>query len=179
MTQAIVPYQKIGIVGPESVGKSVLAFQLAEHFSGSVVKEFARDYVERLQRPYTYEDVCMIAEQNRKEAQKGSLSSHHTPVFYDTELIVTKVWLDEVYGRRPDWLNSPIPEDCMMDCYLLLAPDLPWQADIVRENGDERRRQELFELYRKEIALTRRPFFIICGQGTERLNNAIKAITQH
>ena len=175
MVQKPVIYRKVGLVGPESVGKSTLALQLARHFGGTVVSEYARDYVASLARNYNYADVCHIAEQNVKEA-----SSYHlmqAPVFFDTELIITKVWLQEVFHRCPDWLTTPIPDSCMMDYYLLLSPDLPWQSDSVRENGSEERRQQLFELYLNEIIQTNRPYSVISGTDEQRLYNAVKALS--
>ena len=164
---------KIGIVGPESTGKSTLAVALAERLSGTCVPEFARAYVGDLRRPYTYEDVCLIAEQNRREALAAEEIT-----FFDTELIITKVWLDEVYGRRPEWLTEPVPPACQMDFYLLLVPDLPAVSDPLRENLEQSARERLFRIYLHEIELTGKPFAIICGLGDERLKNAVSAVGQ-
>lgn len=179
---------KIGVLGPESTGKSTLCAWLHEQLSAQglsamVLPEYARSYVEQLARPYTYQDVCHIAEQNRLEAQlatpdllQAAIPSAHPEIcLFDTELIITAVWLDEVYAHRPDWLTSPIPEDCRMDCYLLLSPDLPWVPDPVRENGDPLRRQYLFDRYLREVQRTGRPYTII--SGADRLQQAWKTIS--
>ena len=163
---------KIGLVGPESTGKSTLAAALAEHYGTAWIPEYARAYVGALARPYTYQDVCHIAEQNRREANL----SEHPVLFFDTELIITKVWLDEVYGRRPEWLTSPIPEDCRMDFYLLLSPDIAAVPDPLRENLSQPARERLFRLYQQEIETTGRPYAIIAGQGAERLQAAVSAV---
>jgi len=155
---------KIGLVGPESTGKSTLAQALAERFRGRYVPEFAREFVGNLGRPYTYDDVCLVAERNRWEATTSSGLT-----FYDTELIITKVWLDEVYGRRPEWLTEPIPEACRMDLYLLLRPDFPAVPDPLRENTDQSTRERLFEVYLREVKATGRPYAIVEGVGEERL----------
>ena len=53
---------KVGIIGPESTGKSTLARELAEQFKGTYVPEYAREYVERKGRKQlTYDEVCEIA----------------------------------------------------------------------------------------------------------------------
>ena len=39
---------KIVLIGPESTGKSTLATQLATHYNVSWVREFAREYIEKL-----------------------------------------------------------------------------------------------------------------------------------
>ena len=38
---------KVGIIGPESTGKSSLARYLARRYNGTYIPEYARDYVER------------------------------------------------------------------------------------------------------------------------------------
>ena len=177
---------KIGLVGPESTGKSTLAAALAEHYGTAWIPEYARAYVGALARPYTYQDVCHIAEQNRREANTlptapadGAplvISQRHSFLFFDTELIITKVWLDEVYGHRPEWLTSPIPENCRMDYYLLLTPDIAAVPDPLRENLSQPARERLFRIYQQEIEATGRPYTIVAGQGAERLASAISAI---
>ena len=175
--QTSLRYNKIGILGPESSGKSTLSSHLARHFGGTFIPEYAREYVSQLGRPYTYADVCHIAERNREEATY-SASLFKAPVFFDTELIITKVWFQEVFGQCPGWLTSPIPKGCVMDYYLLLSPDIEWHADSVRENGNKERREGLFNLYLREIELTRSPYHIITGSGESRLQNAIGALLE-
>ena len=43
---------KIAILGPESTGKSELAKALAEYFHSEWVPEYAREYIEKLERTY-------------------------------------------------------------------------------------------------------------------------------
>ena len=177
---------KIGLVGPESTGKTTLGKALTAALGGICIPEFARTYVGKLDRPYTYEDVCFIAEKNKEqrarngEADCPELSEGKNKeqgfVFFDTELIVTKVWLDEVYGKRPEWITEPIPEECQMDFYLLLCPDLPAEPDPLRENLEQSARERLFQIYLREVKSTGKPYAIISGTGEERVRSAIKAI---
>lgn len=51
----------VTIVGAESSGKTVLAKQLAAALSCKWVPEFARAYLEKLDRPYEFEDLESIA----------------------------------------------------------------------------------------------------------------------
>ena len=163
---------KIGLVGPESTGKSTLSRELAAHFGGTCLPEYARQYVGTLQRSYRYEDVCLIAGQNRMEAQTAQGLT-----FFDTELIITKVWLDEVYGKRPLWITEPVPADCRMDYYLLTAPDLPGEPDPLRENLSQPARERLYERYLSEIIATGVPYCIIKGAGRERFACAERAVS--
>ena len=52
---------KITITGPESSGKTTLARQLAEAFDTLWVPEYAREYIDQLNRPYRESDLLEIA----------------------------------------------------------------------------------------------------------------------
>ena len=52
---------RVGIIGPESTGKSTLCRQLSEQYGYLWIKEYAREYVEALGRPYTRADLDAIA----------------------------------------------------------------------------------------------------------------------
>lgn len=164
---------RIAITGPESTGKTTLARQLAEHFDGVFIPEFAREYVGTLPGHYSFEDVEIIA---RKQLQQysGTITSPEKFYFFDTWLIITKVWFRWVYAKVPEWLEEKIAE-CPVDLYLLCLPDLPWEADDVRENGGENRLR-LFEEYHKELIAYGFPFVEIGGNGEERFNRAVSAV---
>lgn len=166
---------RIAITGPESVGKSTLASQLAEHFGGAFVPEFARGYVENLNRKYGYDDVEKIAIQQIDEYDNAEnlVVGKEPIVFFDTFLVITKVWFDVVFKHEPDWLDKMI-ETKRMDLYLLCYPDLPWEADNVRENGSNR--LELFEQYRACLEKFKLPYQIIKGFGHKRDQLAIAKI---
>ena len=138
---------RIGIIGPESTGKTTLAKEIAERYHGTYVAEYAREFVERKgTTEVTYEELCEIA----KEQIKGLAISDEGLVMYDTELIVTKVWFDYAFGHWPEWLDEAIRK-YPMDLYVLLYPDIPWVPDKARSNGSDAIRLELFERYKKEV----------------------------
>ena len=151
---------KIGIIGPESSGKSTLARYLAKRYNGIYVPEYAREYVEQLNRPYTQADVELIAHHQIEQISniKYQISNINPVSFFDTELIVTKVWLLHKYGYCPQWLDDAI-RAYPMDVYLLCAPDIPWIPDPTRENPDIR--QFLFDWYEREIQSLNTPYYII------------------
>ena len=148
---------RVGIIGPESTGKSTLATYLAERYDAGLVPEYAREYMESLapSYAYTYDDVVAIAQQ---QVQQMAEQDEHEVVFYDTELIITKVWFLHKFGRCPDFLLKAI-EQYPMDVYLLCYPDMPWQPDPVRENPMIR--EYLFDWYEKEIQALGVPYYII------------------
>ena len=169
---------KIALIGPESTGKTELASALAEHYNSLWVPEYARQYIENLGRSYTYEDVCRIAE---KQIEQENYFLSHTDlnekcVFFDTELIITKVWFEYAYKKVPEFLANQL-NSSFFDYYLLCSPDLPWLPDSVREHGDDR--DFFFDWYRKEIELLKKPYAIINGSGKDRLQCAINALEQN
>ena len=149
---------KVGIIGPESTGKSSLARYLARRYNGTYIPEYARDYVERKgSTDVTWDELCEIARYQIEELESLSGEAIY---FFDTELIVTKVWFDYAFGRVPEWLNEAISR-YPMDVYLLTYPDLPWIPDPARSNGSDAIRLELFLRYESEIQALNIPYYII------------------
>ena len=152
---------KVGIIGPESTGKSSLARYLARRYKGTCVPEYARTYVEQKgTTEVTYEELCEIAKHQVDELSAISSQPSDNLYFFDTELIVTKVWFDYAFGRVPEWLNDAIRR-YPMDTYLLTYPDIPWVPDPARSNGSDAIRMELFERYEAEIESLNIPYYII------------------
>lgn len=165
---------RIAIAGPESTGKSELAIALAKHFGAVFVPEFARSYIETLNRPYGYDDVCAIATKQIQELKEFENLNAAPFVFYDTELIITKIWFAYRYQTVPHFLETQLQKK-NYDFYLLCYPDLEWIPDSVREHGGQERMM-LYELYKSEIEKSCIPFAIIKGLHANRMNNAIQAL---
>ena len=165
---------KIAILGPESTGKSTLAKALAKHFDSPWVPEYAREYIEKLKLPYTYEDVCTIAHrQIEEETFYDNQATGDDYVFFDTELIITKVWFEYKYKTVPEFLIER-QKAGFFDFYLLCAPDLAWEPDPVREHGTDR--DFFFDWYKQEIEQTGKPYVVVSGIENKRTKNAIKAL---
>lgn len=166
---------KIAITGPESTGKSTLAAQLAKYFNTRCVPEYARQYIDKLDRPYRYEDL--------KEIAKGQLLSEkklETEVdrllFCDTELTVIKIWSEHKYQKVDQFISKGISLQ-HYDLYLLMDVDLPWTYDPQREHPDKRK--YFFNWFERELKTYQRPYHIIGGDKTQRFNNALTAIETH
>ena len=154
---------KVGIIGPESTGKSTLAKYLARRYKGTYVPEYARTYVEQKgSQEVTYDELCDIARHQMEEIERLEVRGERLeePVFFDTELIVTKVWFDYAFGRVPEWLEEAIRR-YPMDVYLLTYPDLPWIPDPARYNGSDAMRMELHKRYEAEVEALNIPYYII------------------
>jgi len=163
---------KIAITGPESTGKSSLAQQLAQYFHTCFVPEFAREYIDKLGRPYVYEDIHEIA-QGQLKREMAIYPKANKFVFCDTELLVTKIWSENAFKKCDEWILRTI-ETHRYDLYLLTNIDLPWESDPQREHPHLRK--YFFDLYHHELVSRQLPFKIISGTGEIRLQNAIEIV---
>ncbi len=163
---------KIVTTGPESSGKTTLAKALAEHYRVAWVSEYARDYLNDLNRTYEEKDLLEVAKGQVKredEAAKDKLDL----LICDTSLIVIKIWSEYRYGRCHPWILDQI-EQRSVELYLLCTPDIPWEPDPLRENQTDR--SELFLLYQQ--ALKSKPTEVIQGNRQQRLAQSTNAINQ-
>jgi NadR type nicotinamide-nucleotide adenylyltransferase len=164
--------KRIALIGPESTGKTTLSKQLADHYKTVWVPEYARVYVESLERPYTQDDIEHCAKK-QLETEDEFFPKANQFLFCDTELILAKIWCEDVFKACLLWIEDEIPKR-KYDLYLLTWPDLSFKADPVRENPG--RREYFFDLYRSELEKRKFNFSIIKGEGKKRFENALKAL---
>ena len=157
---------KIITTGPESSGKTTLCEQLSNHFDIPLTKEFARSYIDNLDRNYIIGDLLSIA----KEQLKSELNSH----LFDTDLITIKIWSKYKYGRCDKWILDQIEKQkTEKRFYLLCKPDIFWQPDKQRENPNDR--EALFKIYKQELENLGHDYFIV--EGENRTENSILKIS--
>jgi NadR type nicotinamide-nucleotide adenylyltransferase len=165
--------KRIAITGPESTGKSRLTSELAEYYQTTFVAEYARKYIEELNREYTYDDVLQIAKGQLQRENEAAATGAKKFLFCDTDFTVTKIWCDYKFKQCHEWINQQFIGH-KYDLYLLCNTDLPWEYDPQRENPNER--EALFQIYHETLKAAAFPFIVINGIGDERLKNAIKAV---
>ena len=165
--------KKVVVIGPECTGKSELSEFLANHFNTVWVEEYARTYISTLDRPYVPEDLPAIAQ--AQVALEDTLAPRANKVlFCDTDLYVIKVWSSFKYG----FVHSSILETIATrkyDLYLLSYVDVPWAYDPQREHPHQR--EELFDIYHREMQNQHVPFTVIKGSREQRRNLAIQSVT--
>jgi len=150
----------------------MLTVQLASRYGTVWVPEYAREYLDRIGRPYEEDDILRIAQGQMRNEE----SMHHRAsnfLFCDTELLVTKIWSEVKYGRCHPWILQAM-EIHRYDLFLLCDIDLPWEPDPLREHPH--RRQFLFDLYFNELTAKGWPFAVVSGIGEERTKDAISII---
>ena len=164
--------KKVVITGPECTGKTYLAKALANHYNTRWVPEFARDFLNNLDRPYVEEDLLEIAKgQLNLESQ---FEKEGSPIlFYDTNLTVIIVWQQYKFGRCYPELIAKM-NHCEYDLHLLTKPDIPWVHDRQRENPEDR--DELFEIYKHELDQNKLTYASIYGDFETRIKKAIDAV---
>ena len=157
---------KIIVIGPESSGKTTLCNAISKHFNLPFSKEYAREYLEKLNSNYTQDDLLKIA--------KGQLQTENGLQLLDTDLITLKIWSEYKYGSCDNWILTQIEKQKTENrFYLLCSPDIPWQADKQRENPNDR--EELFKIYKQELDDLEHTYFIVDGKN--RMKNSILKIS--
>jgi NadR type nicotinamide-nucleotide adenylyltransferase len=158
--------------GPESVGKSVLAQQLTDHFATVMVPEYGRTWCEHFGTRLTHADLLSIAATH--DAMTASLRRRcNRRLILDTDPLMTAVWSDMLLGTRDLWFDA---WENTADLYLLLDLDLPWVDDGTRMFGRVGDRQRFFDLCRYELDRRQVRWALIGGQGEDRFANALAAI---
>ncbi|PUZ26624.1 nicotinamide-nucleotide adenylyltransferase, NadR type [Chitinophaga costaii] len=167
--------QKVVIIGPESTGKSTLSAQLAARFQTLWVPEYARAYIEGLQRPYAEEDLYRIALGQLAEEDVMAAKAPRPLLFCDTDLQVVKVWSEHRYGHCDMRILEHIAQR-RYDLYLLTYIDIPWEDDPQREHGDLQMRQYFYNVYRDIVIQSGLPWADIRGDFNQRLKTAADAV---
>lgn len=165
--------RRVAIIGPESTGKSTLAKDLSEALNSAFVSEYAREYIDQLDKPYQYEDLLAIALGQISLEDELSAKANEF-LMIDTTLTVIRVWSEHRYGKCDPWIIAE-EERRKYDLTLVCDIDLPWEEDPQREHPHLR--EHFFELY-KEHAKAHPPFAIIRGDRQARLKAALRAISK-
>ncbi len=165
--------KRIAIIGPESTGKSTLAKDLAEALHTTFVPEYAREYIEELERPYQYEDLLTIAKGQTRVEDELSRKANSV-LIVDTTLTIIRVWSEHKYGKCDPWIIAE-EQRRKYDLTLVCDIDLPWEDDPQREHPHLR--QHFFEIY-QEYAENHPPWQLISGDRNIRLDTALNAIAR-
>ncbi len=163
---------RIAITGPESTGKSTLSKKLANHYQTIWVPEYARDYIDRLHRPYGQSDLIDIAK-GQISMEKKAFSRANRLLICDTELTVIKIWSQSKYGNVDPFILEKHHEQTY-DVYLLMDIDLPWEYDPQRENPEKRK--YFFDWFEKELKASKIHYEVINGDHEQRFVNACTII---
>lgn len=166
---------KISLTGPESAGKSTLAAQLAAHYCAAWVPEYARAYLAAHGPAYALPDLEAIA--LGQLAAEDAAAATAGLLFCDTDLLVIKTWAEHAFGTCPAWVRAALRQP-RYALTLLLAPDLPWAPDPLREHPDPAQRWHFYALYKADLQRLGGPFVEISGPPASRLAAAVAAVNK-
>ena len=152
---------KIAFTGPESSGKTTMAELIAKAYSTSFIPEYAREFL-KAKTTYTLTDLDEIAKQQVELCK----ASKNTLLISDTEMAVMLIWSQEKFKEVSPTIQS-YWESQDFDHLFLCAPDIPWEADKLRENPLDRER--LFQLYEVVLENSKKPFTILKGTIEQRI----------
>jgi NadR type nicotinamide-nucleotide adenylyltransferase len=166
--------KRIAIVGPECTGKTSLSKSLAHYYQTHWVPEYARLFLDQLDREYVQHDLLQIAKGQLAAEDTLALNAKNI-LICDTNLIVIKIWSEFNYGNcDPEILK--LLNQRSYDLHLLTQIDIPWENDPQREHPNER--EALFKIYKSELEKLKVPFVEIHGNQESRKLMAIQAIDE-
>lgn len=163
---------KIAFTGPESSGKTSLSKAIAQYFDAQWFAEYARAYLIERDGKYVFDDIEKIGAAQEKMRQENNQSGIK---IYDTEAIVLYIWSIFKYQKYAPKIKH-LMENQNFDHYFLCSPkDIPWEEDPLREHPNQR--EELFDLYLKELKKQKVNFTILEGDFEKRMQQAIAVIS--
>lgn len=170
--------KRVVIIGPECTGKTDLSAALADMYNTVWVKEYAREYLDQLGRPYGLADLKRIA--HGQVALEDAMAMKANKVLIcDTDLYVIKVWSNFKFGYCDPGIMDMIARR-KYDLYLLTYIDVPWISDPLREHPDQR--EKLYTIYLQEMEHQSVPFVVVTGTREQRrliASNAIDTLLAH
>jgi NadR type nicotinamide-nucleotide adenylyltransferase len=160
------PRIRICLTGPECIGKTTLAAQLARELGVSWVPEYAREYALTCGHELSADDVESIA--RGQIANEDQVTGNI--VILDTDLLSTVVYARHYYGTSPEWIEQAARAR-RADLYLLLDTDIAWEPDAARDAGGDQR-EDLFDAFRAALDEFEAQWEIVSGVGEERVSAA-------
>ena len=160
--------KKIILTGPESSGKTTLAKALSSALNVAWVPEYARQYLTEKNGNYHYDDLRKIAQgQLEMEVRFSTLKSNY--LILDTSMLVLKIWSETKYRKADPYILNRLELE-KKAIYILCNPDIPWEADPLRESENDR--EDLFRVYKDYLQANNCTFAIVSGSEKNRIRTA-------
>lgn len=166
--------KKIAVIGPESTGKSLLSEALARELQTVWVPEYARIYLETLNRPYTQSDLLTIAKK-QIELEDSLAADARKFLVCDTDLYVIKVWSEHKYSSCHNWILQQIAQR-PYDLYILTYIDTVWEYDPLREHPEPEERVYFYSIYKDIVMNSSVNWVSISGSLDDRTQTALEAV---
>lgn len=170
------------LFGPECSGKSTLAAALSEYYKGVLVSEYLRTYAQNIwdtqKRTVSRQDITpLINGQFEREQQALSqASSRLCPVFMDTNIEQLEVYFQYYFGANWGQIPNEMRRSKDHVVYLLTTPDMPWEADDLRDQPLAR--ETLFSIFETYLAQKKASYTVIEGSHQDRIKQACQYINK-
>ncbi len=162
-------------LGPESSGKSSLIHYLSDKFGLPFVPEYAREYLNKLNRKYVYEDLKQIALHQEQVAQ----SIESRIVLSDTDIITILVWQAFAFPNEGDIITPLLANyNFSYRHYFVCYPDLDWVDDPLREHPNLEDRKKIFQANIELLTSLGAEFTVLKGFGESRYTLASELVNQ-
>lgn len=167
----------VAIVGAESSGKSTLAQALQERLANehgldcALVSEWLRDWCYQAGRTPREDEQSDIAAEQARLIEAAA--QQHALVICDTTPLMIAIYSEFIFGD-PSLLPAALDFQRRCSITLLAAPDLPWEADVLRDSPAVQ--APIDALIRGHLISAGVPWASIQGQGAARLESALDAL---
>ena len=159
--------KRVAIVGPESSGKSTMAFSLSRNLPmAGDVSEYGRTLSEIRKNTLSKEDFIAIL--NGQSVAINAVQQIYPMVISDTEAITTYLFAKK-YLMTPEDKNE-VEKIAMnkamnqiFDLYIVLSPDVEWVDDGWRIIRNRKEREEWFEDTIRILTNLKRNYVVITG----------------
>jgi len=169
----------IAIVGAESTGKSALAAELQQAMLARTglrcarVDEHLRAWCEQAGRTPQAHEQAAIAAAQREQIEAAART--HELVICDTTPLMTAIYSELLFGDAGLHADAlAFQARCALT--LLTGLDLPWVADGLQRDGAHVR-APVDSALRRALRQARLSWSVVHGQGPQRLDSALNAIT--
>lgn len=162
----------IAFTGPECSGKTTLAQALSKQVNGVFVPEYVRSFFEDRSTSYNKNDLDIIAK-GQLQAIESAKKENPEVLLVDTEMLVMKIWSDEKFNETSQFIRQAYQNQAY-DLIVLCKPNIPYEADELRENPFDRER--IYEVYLAELLTSGQNFIEVEGTLSERIQIIRKEI---
>lgn len=175
LPDVVKPYfvKKVCLFGPESVGKTTLSQQLAEHFRTVWVQEAARAILKSNEEIDEQKLIEIGTAQTNLVMQKSQKANKI--LFCDTDLITTQIYAHHYLGYVPTKLIE-LEKEVTYDLYILLDIDTVWVEDPLRDLGDKR--AEMYQVFLSALEKRKLNYVKISGSWENRTQKAIQIVVE-
>ena len=170
--------KRIVVTGAESTGTTTLALALAEALNCPYVPEYGREYTEKranvTDAPWREDELVEIAREQNELEDAAARRSTNGWIVADTDALTTALWNERYFGTRSQKVDAIARQQVRPFAYILTSDDIAFEADAIREGGEER--HTMSERFREELEASGVAWMEAKGGRQQRLDAALSFI---